>query len=112
MSNDHQLTQHFNTRRTDVSNVLNSSLQSIIRQRISWDQDGWDILQEGRISLLWHRGHPKRREKTRSAWASDDWGIFLANLYASPLEDPSPTATPTRITQVICTDLAEFRQQL
>ena len=72
----------------------------------------WDILQEGNISLQWHRGHPERREKDRAAWARDGWGSYLANVYAPPRADPSPPNTPIRIMQVILTDLAAFRQQL
>ena len=72
----------------------------------------WDILQEGHISLHWHRGHPEQREKDRTVWARDDWGSYLANLYASPRADPSPSPTFTWILQVILTDLAAFRQQL
>ena len=31
----------------------------------------WDILQEGKISLTWHHGHPERREKNRSLWSRE-----------------------------------------
>ena len=72
----------------------------------------WDILHKGHISLLWHCGHPESREENRMVWARDDWGSYLANLYALPRADPSPFSTPIRITQVILTDLASFRQQL
>ena len=71
----------------------------------------WDILHEGLISLRWRRGHPERREKDHQAWSRDDWGSYLANLYAPPRADPSPSPI-TRILQVSFTDLAAFRQQL
>ena len=48
----------------------------------------WDILQEGQISIAWHQGHPERREENRSLWSRDDWGCFLANLYAPPPRRP------------------------
>ena len=82
------------------------------REGITLALPAWDILQEGHISLHWHRGHSERREKDRTAWSHDDWGSYLANLYAPPRADPSPTSTSNRILQVILTDLAAIRQQL
>ena len=82
------------------------------RQGSSIALPAWHILQEGQITLHWHRGHPERREKDRTTWSRDDWGSYLANLYAPPRADPSPANSPTRIKQVILTDLATFRQQL
>ena len=72
----------------------------------------WDILQAGLITLHWHCGHPERREKDRTAWSRDDWGSYLANLYAPPRAEPSPAHSPTRIKHVIFTDLEAVRQQL
>ena len=40
---DHQWTQQYDKWRRDISEVLRSSLQKIIRQRISWDQDGYGL---------------------------------------------------------------------
>ena len=60
------------------------------RQGTSFALLAWDILQEGQITPHWHRGHPERREKDRTAWSRDDWGSYLANLYAPPRADPSP----------------------
>ena len=82
------------------------------RQGTSIAVPAWDILQEGQITLHWHRGHPERRGKTRTAWSRDDLGSYLANLYAPPRADLSPTHSPTRIKHVILTDRAAFRQQL
>ena len=79
------------------------------RQGTSLALPAWDILQADQITLHWHRGHPERREKDH---ARDDWGSYLANLYAPPRADPSPSNNPTRIVQVILADLAPFRQQL
>ena len=58
------------------------------------------------------RGQPERREKNKALWTSDDWRLFLANLYAPPRVDPSPSSTPIPITQTIYTDLDAIRQQL
>ena len=82
------------------------------RQGTPRAQPAWAILQEGQIKLHWHRGHPERREKDRTAWSRDDWGSYLANLYAPPRADPSPPNSPSRITQVLRTDLAAFCKQL
>ena len=71
----------------------------------------WAILQERLISLRWHRGHPERREKDRQAWSRDDWGSYLANLYAPPRADPSLPFL-AQFQHVIFTDLAALRQQL
>ena len=75
------------------------------RSRVFFALSAWEILQEGQISLTWHRGHPERREKNKSLWSRDDWGSFLANLYAPPRADPSPASTPIPIMQTIYTDL-------
>ena len=72
----------------------------------------WDILQAGQISLTWHRGNHERREKNRALWSRDYWGLYLANLFAPPRADPSPSTIPIRITQTILTDLAAIPQQL
>ena len=81
------------------------------RQGTSLALLAWDLLQEGQITLHWHRGHPERREKDRTTWSRDDWGNYLANLYAPPRADPSPPHSIC-IKQVIPTDLTAFRQQL
>ena len=73
-----------------------------------WSKHCMSVLQDGQITLHWHRGHPKRREKDRAAWSRDDLGSYLANLYAPPRADPSPSNSPTWIKQVILTDLAAF----
>ena len=81
------------------------------REGTSLALPAWDILHEGLLSLRWHRGHPERREKDRQAWSRDDWGSYLANLYAPPRADPPPPSN-TRILHVILPDLVAFRQQL
>ena len=51
------------------------------------------------------------RASTSSHWSQDDWGLFLANLYAPPRADP-PSSSHIQITQTIYTDLDAIRQQL
>ena len=96
-----QLTDHRRLRRTGLMGGSALTIQA------------WDILQEGQILLRWHRGHPERREKDRTLWSREDWGLYLANRWAPPRAHPSPSSFPSfPILQTILTDIAGVRQQL
>ena len=96
-----QLTDHRRLRRTGLMGGSALALQA------------WDILREGQISLRWHRGHPERREKDRTLWSREDWGIYLANCWAPPRAHPLPSSCPSiPILHTILTDITGVRQQL
>ena len=78
-----QLSDYRRIRRTGLMGGSALSLQA------------WAILQEGRISLHWHRGHPERREKDRTLWSREDWGMYLANRWAPPRATPPPLVAYT-----------------
>ena len=96
-----QLTDHRRLRRTGLMGGSALTLQA------------WAILQEGQISLHWHRGYPERREKDRTLWSREDCGIYLANRWAPPRAHPSPSSCSSiPILRTILTDIAGVGRQL
>ena len=48
---------------------------------------------------------PEHREKSKTLWAREDWGIYLADLWAPPRASSSPASCPIPILQTIITDI-------
>ena len=46
------------------------------------------ILSTTSIRLQWTRSHPETSDSPVSGWSPDQWGIYLADLYASPHPKP------------------------
>ena len=52
-------------------------------------------------TLKWIKGHPERSQAPRSGWTQDQWGNFLADLFASNPHRPPPLDFPQLTTHRI-----------
>ena len=80
--------------------------QSLTRKLEKWDvlrrntgSPGYPLLRECKRlitparTIRWTKGHPERSHAPRSGWSQDQWGNYLADLYAGGGPPPSSAAS-------------------
>ena len=95
--------------------------QSLTRKLAKWDvlrrntgSPGYPLLRECKRlltparTLRWTKGHPERSRSPRSDWSQDQWGNYLADLYAGggPPAHPDARQPKTSIPQGLASGLS------